>query len=243
MTKNRKLVAIHQPNFFPWLGFFDKIARADVFLLMDNVQLPKKGGTWSNRVQLMVNRKAAWITMPVMRSFHGTRMIKDIEIDNSLPWRQKILGSVQANYARAPFFNQIFPFLIELINNPTNNLTEYNETAIRTITSAIGLDASKLVKGSAINAGGTATELLINMTHAVGGTAYLAGGGAAGYQEDDKFSNEGVELIYQNFKHPVYYQHNNPEFLPGLSIIDSLMNIGFQGVKTIFSDNTSISRG
>ena len=76
----KKVVAIHQPNFFPWLGFFNKVACSDVFILMDNVQFPKKGGSWSNRVQLAINGQAAWVTMPVVRSFHGTRIIKDMQI-------------------------------------------------------------------------------------------------------------------------------------------------------------------
>ena len=76
----RKVVAIHQPNFFPWLGFFDKIARSDVFILMDNVQFPKNRGTWSNRVQLATDRQAAWVTIPVGRSFRERRIIMDMQI-------------------------------------------------------------------------------------------------------------------------------------------------------------------
>ena len=73
------IVAIHQPNFFPWLGFFDKIARADVFCLLDNVQFPKTGGTWINRVQLWINGKAAWATAPVDRSYSGVRRIREMQ--------------------------------------------------------------------------------------------------------------------------------------------------------------------
>ena len=68
------LVAIHQPNFFPWLGYFDKIRRADFFILLDDVQYPKTGaGSWSNRVKVMINGEGRWLTAPVDRSFHGTR--------------------------------------------------------------------------------------------------------------------------------------------------------------------------
>jgi len=242
MNMNRKMVAIHQPNFFPWLGYFDKIAHSDVFILMDNVQFPKKGGTWSNRVQMVIDGKAAWVTMPIVRSFHGTRIIKDMKIDNSTPWREKLLGTVQMDYARAPFFRQVFPLFTDLVNNPTDRLAEYNKTAINVLAKAVGLDISKLVIGSTVEVEGAATDLLINITRAVGGTAYLAGGGAGGYQEDEKFAAAGIELIYQNFVHPTYPQCNTAEFISGLSIIDALMNVGFDGVKSILAGDTSTSR-
>lgn len=229
----RKVVAIHQPNFFPWLGYFDKIARADVFILMDNVQFPKKGGGWSNRVQLAINGQAAWVTMPVVRSFHGTRLIKDMQINNSTPWREKLLKTVQMSYARAPFFEQVFPLFENLVNNPTDGLMDYNEAAIRAIAAAVGLDTSRLVIGSTLGAAGAATDLLISMTRAVGGTAYLCGGGADGYQENDKFAQAGLELIYQNFQHPIYPQVNISEFISGLSIVDALMNCGIDGTRRL----------
>jgi hypothetical protein len=242
MNMNRKIVAIHQPTFFPWLGFFDKIARSDVFILLDDVQFPKKGGTWSNRVQLAVNGKASWVTMPVVRSFHGTRIIKEMKIDNSAPWRENLLKTVQNNYGRAPFFKQVFLLFTDLVNNPTDSLADYNKAAINVLAKAVGLDISKLVIGSTLEVEGAATDLLINMTRAVGGTAYLAGGGAGGYQEDEKFAAAGIELIYQNFIHPTYPQYNTSEFIPGLSIIDALMNVGFDGVKAMFAGATSTSK-
>lgn len=224
----RKVVSIHQPNFFPWLGFFDKIARADVFILMDNVQFPKKGGGWGNRGQLIINGQPAWVTMPVVRSYHGMRLVKNMRISNSTPWREKLLKTVQTNYARAPFFDLIFPLFKNLINNPTDNLTDYNEAAIRAIAKAIGLGTSQLVTGSTLDVAGEGTDLLIAMTRAVGGTAYLCGSGADNYQKDEKFAQAGIELIRQRFQHPVYPQINTSAFVAGLSIVDTLMNCGIE---------------
>src|SRR3989304_9812833 len=103
VNKMEVIVAIHQPNFFPWLGYFNKIVRADLFLVMDNAQFPKKGGTWCNRVKLLIGGKADWMTMPVVRSYPGVRLIKDMKIDNAMPWRAKLLKTIQNNYSRAPF--------------------------------------------------------------------------------------------------------------------------------------------
>lgn len=229
-----KIVAIHQPNFFPWLGYFDKVARADVFIIMDNVQFPKKGGTWSNRVKLMVGGRADWVTMPVERAYHGTRLIRDIKINNSVPWRNLIIKTIEVNYKRAPFFDEVFSLLVDLINNPTDNLAEYNLNGIIFILKSLQIDHQKIILGSALNVEGRATDLLIAMVKAVEGNAYLSGGGTAGYQEEEKFPAAGVNLIYQNFQHPVYQQINLKQFIPGLSIIDILMNCGVEATRRIY---------
>lgn len=229
----RKIVAIHQPNFFPWLGYFDKIICSDVFIFMDNVQFSKKGGTWANRVRLAINGQATWVTMPIVRSFHGTRLVKDMQINNSTRWREQLLNTLQTNYAYAPFSYQIFPLLQKLISNPTDKLMDYNETAIRATIAALGLNASQFIIGSTLDITGEATDLIISMVNAVGGTAYLCGAGAANYQENNKFAQAGIELIQQQFQHPIYPQTNTSAFIPGLSIIDALMNCGIDNVRVL----------
>lgn len=221
-----KIVAIHQPNFFPWLGFFDKMRHVDTFVLMDNVQFSKSGkGTWINRVRLLVSGKPSWITMPVRRDFHGYRTIADMEIDDSVQWRKKFISSLQANYSKAPFFRQTMNFIEPLIFFQTTSVSEFNINAITAVASLAGWE-KKLLLGSSLNARGNATELLISMTKAAGGTSYLCGGGAGGYQVDTMFEDAGLGLIYQNFAHPSYPQHGTGEFAAGLSIIDVFMNKG-----------------
>jgi hypothetical protein len=228
-----KLVAIHQPNFFPWLGYFNKIAAADVFLVMDNVQFSKTGGTWLNRVRLLVGGEPRWATMPVVRSYHGTRLVREMKIDNAGPWRAKLLKTVEASYRRAPHFAEVFPLVERLVRNPTDDLTSYNLSAITALVEALGLDSSKLRLGSALGAEGAATDLLVSMVEAAGGAAYLCGGGAGGYQEDEKFAARGLKLVYQDFAHPTYPQANAGEFVPGLSVIDALMNCGFERTRAL----------
>lgn len=228
-----KIVAIHQPNFFPWLGYFDKIVRSDAFIALDNVQFPKTGGTWTNRVKLLIGNQAAWCTVPIVRSYHGVQTIKDMRINNTVPWREKILKTLQASYGRAPFFGEVFPLLQDLINNPTERLAEYNFAAIQYLLTALNLEPGKLALGSNLVVEGQATELLIRITSLVGGTGYLCGGGASSYQEDHMFGDAGITLIYQNFQHPTYQQFNMREFVPGLSIIDVLMNCGLEHTRSL----------
>jgi hypothetical protein len=231
---DHRLVAIHQPNFLPWLGYFDKIRRSDVFLVMDNAQFPKTGGTWMNRVQMMVNREPAWVTVPVVRAYHGLRTIRETRINDQPPWRDKVLNTIELGYRRAPHFEKVFPIVRDLVQQPTSDLAEYNLTAIQTLCRALQMN-TPLLLGSALEADGHSTDLLIAMVRAAGGSGYLAGGGAAGYQEDEKFGDAGIELVYQQFQHPTYPQFNATEFKPGLSIVDALMNCGFDGVRRLLS--------
>ncbi|MEK7448140.1 MAG: WbqC family protein [Planctomycetota bacterium] len=228
-----RIAAIHQPNFFPWLGYFDKINKADVFILLDNVQFPKTGGTWMNRVKIITNSEAQWLTAPIIRNYHGLRLIKDMEINNLTDWREKMLKTIEQNYGQCPFFKEERDYLQALINYDANNLCEYNIHAIRSLAERLGLKIPKLIIASTLKAEGEATDLLISLTRAVGGIAYLCGGGADGYQEDEKFAEAGIELVYQNFKHPVYLQANTKEFIAGLSIIDVLFNCGFEKARDL----------
>jgi hypothetical protein len=228
----RRVVAIHQPTFFPWLGYFNKVAYADSFIVLDSVPISKTGGTWLNRVRLLLNGRVSWVTMPIVRANHGAQLIRHVQMDG-VAWRGKLLRTLQSAYGRAPHFEMVFPLVAALINNQTDSLAEFNLSAIRALTVSIGLDPAKFVVGSGLGVGGKGNELLVDMVRAVGGTVYLCGDGAAGYQEDQTFLGAGIDLVYQRFRHPVYRQRGVPEFKEGLSIIDTLMNCGFEATRDL----------
>ena len=229
------IVAIHQPNFFPWLGFFNKIARADVFCLLDNVQFPKKGGTWINRVRILVNGSPTWATAPVDRRHSGVRSIREMTFGSEPTWRDRLLRTLWMAYRRTDHFDSIWPLVEELVSNPTNRLADYNETALRRLCEELNLDGTRLVRGSSLDVSGKATDLLISIVGAVGGDTYLCGGGAAGYQEDEKFGKAGIRLEQQRFRHPTYDQGSG-RFEPGLSILDALAHCGFAETERLIKE-------
>src|SRR5687767_2336536 len=110
-----RVVAIHQPTFLPWLGWFDKLARADILVLLDAVQFPKKGGTWMNRVRMLVTGAPAWVTVPVDRKYHGVLQVREARVDDRKPWRDKVLKTVEASYGAAPHFEEVYPAVEELV--------------------------------------------------------------------------------------------------------------------------------
>jgi len=203
---------------------------------MDNAQFSKTGGTWTNRVQMIVSGEPAWLTMPVVRSHHGVRTVREMEIHADSTWRPKMLRTIEYAYRRAPHFDEVYPWLEVQVNNPTRALAGFNLNVIRSVCAALNLQ-TPIILGSTLQVEGRATDLLIRMVKAVAGTAYLAGGGSADYQEDAKFEDAGINLIYQEFQHPTYPQFNTTHFQPGLSIVDALMNCGFERTSELLARN------
>jgi hypothetical protein len=226
------VVGIHQPNFFPWLGYFDKLWRADVFVMLDDVQFSKTGGNWCNRVRLLEGGKPIWKTVPVRRATLGRQPIHSVAIADDVFWRAKLLNALRTNYAPAAFFGEVMPVVTDLINHPTSSLCEFNLHAIGVLLARIGAGGKRIVRQSELGISDQATTLLVKLITAVGGRTYLCGGGSQGYLEPELFSRAGIELEYQRFQHPVYPQRSHA-FVEGLSIIDALMHCGFAEVGAI----------
>jgi hypothetical protein len=190
------------------------------------VQFPKTGGYWANRVKIMLGNKGDWITMPINRSYSGTRNINQIEIDNSRNWNEKMLKTISVNYKKAPYFGSVYPIAEKLLNSPGSDLSGFNLKVIKEFCNLLEIGIKHFITGSELDVNGTSTDLLVQIVKSVECDAYMCGGGASKYQEDEKFEENGIKLIYQNFKHPVYKQFNSGEFVPGLSVLDALMNCG-----------------
>lgn len=220
------LIAIHQPNFFPWLGYFDKIRRADALVFLDAVDYPRAGsggmGSWCNRVRIAIQGEARWITCPVQRMPLGSP-ISAAWIDDGQPWRSKLLKTLETNYRKAPCYARTIDLLSPIILSPEPNLATFNIAATRAIATHLGL-TTRFVRQSELPHSGQATELLITLVKAAGGDAYLAGGGASGYQQDHIFAERGVRLVEQSFTPRVY--GDPARYLPGLSVIDYMMHDG-----------------
>jgi hypothetical protein len=214
--------AIHQPNFFPWLGYFDKIRRADVFVFLDEVAYPKSGsgtGSWVNRVRIAIKGEPAWVTCPIQRE-HGVQIIRNVRIDDSRPWRRKLLRTLAMNYGGANSYARILPLLESLVLFETDNLCQFNLHAITSICRLLGI-ACEFRLQSEFKIASASTQMLVDLTRTVGADTYLCGGGASGYQRDEMFLENGLRLTYQNFAPEPY--GDLASFRTGLSVIDYLL--------------------
>jgi len=223
------IVAVHQPNFFPWLGYFDKMIRSDVFIVLDDAQFPKKGGTWMNRVQFLRSGVGTWLTAPVDRSYSGFRSVAEMRFAGDANWRACVWRTLEQSYETAPCWGEVREVVFELVHRPVDSIVEYNLGAIRALASAMGVACPtiRLASEFGLEAGGT--ERLIQLVRAVGGSEYLCGAGSGGYLEPMMFVDSGVRLHLQNFRHPRYPQNNSHTFVAGLSVIDLLANLGWSG--------------
>jgi WbqC-like protein family len=221
------IVAIHQPNFFPWLGWFDKLARADLFILLDSVPLQLTGGNYTNRVQVLVGGEPKWVTMPLARGSAARSVIASAAIADDHKWRRKLSMTIRQGYARARHFDDVMPVLTPLLENPASELCDYNIPALMALSHHLSLDPARFKRASELPGEGSSTALLASLVRAVGGSAYLTGGGAS-YQEDQVLAEAGLKVIRQSFQPVPYEQVGAQNFAPGLSVIDAVMNMGFQ---------------
>jgi WbqC-like protein family len=231
------LVAIHQPNFLPWLGWFDKLATADIFILLDTVPHQHTGSNYTNRVQVLVRGEPAWITVPVERGGEARNRIDRLRVVGPKGWRRKIRATLAQSYARAPYFAETMPILDAMLGADTELLCEVNLIGIGAIADALGLPRARMVRASEFSVEGTATDRLVALVHAVGGDAYLTGHGAGGYQEDEKFAAAGIAVRYQRYVPAPYPQLRAGAFVPGLSAIDALMNCG-PSARSLIAEHT-----
>lgn len=223
-TRPRRIAAIHQPNFFPWLGYFDKIRQADVFVFLDRVNYPKSGksmGSWCNRVQLSIDGRAEWFTCPVVRQ-SGVQLIDTVRIDHGRrAWRDELRHLLQRHYASAPSFHTAFGIVDDLLRFETDSLADFNINTIQALAHTLGY-TTQFVRQSELPATAkTATARLVEICRAVDADAYLCGSGAGGYQDDTAFPEAGLALLPQAFEPSPY--GDSDRFVPGLSVIDWLM--------------------
>jgi len=209
------ICAIHQPNFFPWLGFFDKIEKCDIFVLLDDVQVPKKGGSYTNRVNFNIGNKSQYFSAPIQKD---SLILNEIEfVKNN--WRDKLIKTLQSNYAKSKNFSEYKEFVFDLVSNKENNIAKYNEFTIIEFCKLLDIDTSKIKKSSIMNISTTSTQRLIDIMKYKNCDTYISGGGGDNYQDSELYKKNNIKLIYQDFEHPIYPQKSK-EFIKGLSIID-----------------------
>lgn len=237
--KSRKtiIVAIHQPNYFPWLGYFNKLLCSDVFIFHDNVKFTKRSLTKRTLIRKApVSSEKTYLTVP-LRKTSDYSLIKDLSVDHNQNWQSKHLNQLKGVYHKSPYFKDYFPQIKELFQSfkDVESLVEVNLNAINGILEILSID-STIVLSSKLQVKGVKSEYNINLIKHFQGTIYLSGTGAREYQNEVDFVNSGVKLIYQdifNFidKNP-YYQAQG-EFVNGLSVLDALFNIGVDGIVEI----------
>jgi hypothetical protein len=222
-------ISIHQPQYLPWLGYFDKMDRSDVFVLLDDVQYKKN--EWQNRNKIRNAESWQWLTVPVKYNFG--QALKDVRADNARPWRSNHLKSLELNYSRAPFFGDHADFFKEAYSREWEFLADINIYLINYLKEALGIKA-RIVVSSELKVSSTSTRRLIDICKMLGGDTYLSGAGGSDYLEEKQFGENGIKLEFQEYKHPVYEQVHGA-FEPFMSIVDLVFSKGPESLGIIRS--------
>ena len=228
-------VGIHQPNYFPYQGYFYKITHCDMFVFMDNVQFPQ-GGNFCYRNRIKTSNGAIWISVPTRRGERGIT-ISEVRIDNDQNWSEKHLRTLYHAYSKAPYFRSIFSLFEEALSRSWEYLAELNMHLIKVACHYMGIEEScRFVCMKDLYTHGKGTDLLIDVCKRLGADTYVSGVTGKKYMESKKFERAGVRLAYCIFEQPEYPQLWSEEFIPNLSVLDILFNCGPSSRKILLSN-------
>jgi WbqC-like protein family len=215
--------AMHQPNYLPWLGYFDKMRRVDVFVLLDTVQYPR-GASVANRNVIRQGTSEVRLTVPVAvpKGNEGKASYRDVTFADTR-WQAKHLRTLEQAYRRAPFFEPMFPELRELVE-PAGGFCDMTVEMIRWHARRFGIETS-IVLQSELPEGGSRNQLIADLAAALECDVYVSGSGAAAYNDAEWLAERGIELRYQQFEHPLYAQLGEC-FQPNLAAVDALFCCG-----------------
>jgi len=218
----KKTLVVLQPGYLPWLGFFDQMRRSDIFVYYDDVQFDKHG--WRNRNRIKSPEGPYWLTVPVLHRGKGQPLINDTLIDARSGWARKHIGTLRQYYGKAPYAKQYLPELEALLSRPWTRIVDLDIALVALMADWLALSPN-VVRASELGIEGAQSERLINLCEHFGAQRYLSGNAARDYLDVAEFSKRGVEVVWQDYRHPVYPQQYEP-FVPYLSAIDLLLNCG-----------------
>lgn len=226
-----RTVVIHQPDFAPYLGFFHRFLHADLYIALDHVQFVSgTSRSWTQRDKIKTAAGEKWLTLGLNKPPFGTP-INQVELAPSSAWVEANLALLRQNYRKAPGYAEIMPIVEALYAEPPRLMRDFNLAWLERLCDLLEVRLP-FVLSSSLDPQGHRNELLIDLLRKVGATRYLSGIGARGYMEPEKFAAAGIEVIWQQFDHPVYPQQFGP-FIPFLSILDVLFNCGIAGARRL----------
>lgn len=227
------LVGIHQLHYLPWLRYFDKIYRSDVFVVLDDIQFNKNG--WQNRNKVKGANGAVLLTVPVYAK--AEQRLDEVRIHNDAPWRKKHWGTIEQSYRKARYFDLYRDFLRDTYERSWERLNDLNRHMLEFYIEAFGID-TRVMYSSELNVPGAATERLLNLIAAVDGTAYYCGAYALdAYLNEGLLDEAGIELELQDW-HSSEYPQLHGEFVGDLSVLDLLMNCGPESMEVLCGQPT-----
>jgi hypothetical protein len=222
------IVAAHQPHYMPWLGYLDKLAKADLFVLMDDLQFEPQN--FQNRQRLKLSEGPAWLTVPLVHGDQADRICDKRIAPSPCPkqhWQHRHWHTLVINYSKAPFFGAYADELHDVYTRPWTSLLALDMHMLGLACRWLDIQ-TPVIRSSQLGLSGTKTDRLIDMCHKVGARCYLSGGGGStGYLDAERIGRSGVGVIWQEFTHPHHTQrYPKLGFVSHLGFLDLLLNCG-----------------
>lgn len=217
-----KTCVIMQPTYLPWLGYFDLINKADVFVFLDHVQFSKQ--SWQQRNKIRDRNGEQLLVVPVKKGGLKEYRIKDVLIDSNRNPLIKHLKTIKNNYAKAKNFSEIFPELEEIYSKKFDTLADLNIGLILYGCEKMGLK-KEMIRSSTLDLVGNKVDGLISICKLVGADHYHSPLGSKDYiDECNIFEKNSIQLSYQEYNQPEYKQITYDDFISNLAFIDYLFN-------------------
>jgi hypothetical protein len=229
-------VAIMQPTYLPWSGYFGLMQSVDLFIFLDSVQFAKR--SWQQRNQIKTPQGSLWLTIPVLSKGKQEQTIREVIINQDTDFSSQHRKAIEMNYKKARFFDAYGKTLLDKLQEPTKYMAEVTLGLIHEMKNALGIQ-TKTALSSKLNAQGAKADLLAALCQEVGATEYISPPGSREYlEESNAFKEIGIHVSYFDFHHPEYSQLFG-SFLPFMSCIDLLFNCGPESSEMI-KKNSSI---
>lgn len=226
-------IAICQPTYLPWLGYFDLMDQVDAFVLLDSVQFEKQ--SWQHRNRIKTPTGLQWLTVPVSHRGHFGQPIDQVKIRDPEFVRKHMRG-IELSYRRTAYFDSYYPELGDILNAKSKGLlADLNVGLLRWFCVVLGVQ-TPIFRSSAMKATGRRSELLVNICGELKADSYLSPPGSAEYLMGDLelFVNAGVEVAFHHYEHPEYSQPF-PPFCPCAAALDLLFNEGPKSMEILRS--------
>lgn len=225
-------VAIMQPTYLPWIGYFALMASVDVFVLLDSVQFARR--SWQQRNRIKTANGVQWLTVPVLKKGRRDQKIVDVEIDTSSGFPEKHIKAIETAYKNAPFYTACSEELFDILNHNQKWLAQLDVELIIWLKKMFAIEA-EILRSSEMETRGSKAELLAGICEQLGAEEYISPLGSKEYMDrSDAFSKRKIAVNYFEYNHPVYSQLHG-SFEPYMSSIDLLFNMGSQSREVLKS--------
>ena len=235
------IITIHQPEHLPWLGFFNKLSKADVFVILDSV--PYRKNYFQNRNKIIGSNKEQFIGIPTVNVGHieGTIATTKIALQANPRWKTKYLSTIKMSYGKHPYFSDVYPLLEQAIMMDTEFLADINIAIFTSFAERMGF-TPQYVKSSELDVHGAKSDLILDICKVLHADTYIAGPSGRDYLDMQSFADAGIKVVFNDYHHPTYPQKKQEEFIPYLSALDLFMNCGFEeGRRIILEGNEGVS--